>query len=77
MTGAWLMAELKIRLKFRIDFKMPLRATPEEALADDYRLREVLAEHAPELLGKSAGRPVPGMTALDDISRAALKRNAL
>ncbi len=54
--------------RFRGEFELPLRATPEAALRDRNRLHEVLEEHAPELLGKKVGRVVPGGSPLADIT---------
>ncbi len=54
--------------KFRGDWALPLRSTLEEAATDHSRLLEVLGEHAPELLGKRAGKVVPGGSPLKDIT---------
>ncbi len=52
--------------RFRGEFTLPLRATKDAALEDLNQLVEVLGEHAPGLLGKKAGKVVPGGSPLED-----------
>ncbi len=54
--------------RYRVEFELPFCLTLDAAEMLHARLLEVLREHAPELLGKKAGRVVPGGSPLADIT---------